>query len=251
MQKIFVKSAMILIFQLIVFSSLFGCAGFKEKLSWDNEDENLTLNERYTSLGYTHLDGLYYSTGSSIIYADHEFDADPETFEIIGVVYSKDKNYVYKQGSIVEGADPSTFDIITEHVPDSNLLGFSVSYARDKDSVFYNTKRIDGADPNTLEPLAWKYSRDKNNVFKEHQIIDGADRDSFDVLFNYWAKDKNRVYCFNGIVEGADSDTFEMINFDWWKDKNSVYKFTSCQKLEGVDPSLFNPEEYRKQNNQF
>lgn len=38
-------------------------------------------------------------------------NADPKTFRVIKNCYSKDANYVYDGGEIIEGADPRTFTV--------------------------------------------------------------------------------------------------------------------------------------------
>ena len=38
-------------------------------------------------------------------------NADPQTFEVLNETYAKDKNHVYKNGEVLDGVDPESFEI--------------------------------------------------------------------------------------------------------------------------------------------
>ncbi len=110
--------------------------------------------------------------------------ADPATFEpkIVesftvsqGNSYrnwvSSDKNHVYYQDKIIEGADPSSFTF-DEEVP----------ITKDVDDVFLDFKKLPNADPvtykvifNTSSDFLGKvFGQDKNNCYLNYEILDCA-----------------------------------------------------------------------------
>jgi hypothetical protein len=164
-------------------------------------------------------------------YDTKEFSVDMETFEVIydqndfelekkvvnennGIEgffhpYSKDKNHVYYEGDIIEGADPNSFFMLQESEINSqnfNNLKFSQTYSADKNSVYFKNKKIKNADKNSFKIIkrikkgtpedffTLDYSRDKNNFYQSGEIITGIDIDSFKVLDNGYSKDKYSIF---------------------------------------------------------
>jgi hypothetical protein len=108
--------------------------------------------------------------------------ADPATFEPFIVRsfpisqgntfqawISRDKNYVYYQDRIVEGADPASF-VIDEEVP----------ITRDENDVFLYYKKIPVADSKTYEVVfntggggrGKVFGKDANNCYVEYEVLD-------------------------------------------------------------------------------
>lgn len=86
--------------------------------------------------------------------------------------YFKDKDYVYSRFGIVEGADPTTFEIM------------DYPYTRDKNYIFFKGKRIEGAIPNEFELLDYRLriARDKTKLFYRDKVLEGFDINTFKVI---------------------------------------------------------------------
>jgi len=167
--------------------------------------------------------------------------ADSSTFVPISSAtvdyYAKDKNYVYKNGQILQNADPQTFEFL--------IKPFN-SYQKDRNNVYFKGIVIQGADPVTFQGLGYDayshiYAKDKNNVYINETILSGADSATFQVIDNVnstFQKDKNNVYYQGIILKGADSINFEVLNFGYAKDKNNVYYFNGSV-IKNADPTSF------------
>ena len=147
---------------------------------------------------------------------------DPQTYEVINQLYSKDKNNIYYSDRKIIGADLSTFQIGSD--------GFS----KDKNNIYFGGKRILGIDKDTVKIIELPYIEDKNNVYYGNKKIEGADKNTFELTYdfesvvnNYYSKDKNNVYYENKKLKGIDVKTFKKIsrlvdNF-LIEDKNGFY----------------------------
>lgn len=74
-------------------------------------------------------------------------------------VYTKDKNFVFFDCHIVEGADPDSFEIISASYRDA--------YGRDADSVFFEDQEMLDADVDSFQPSQALYATDNFNVFRK------------------------------------------------------------------------------------
>ena len=154
---------------------------------------------------YKEIDGaIYYnwSNGATMKSENNLVkEADVATFESIKnkgkAVLGKDKNHVYKEGEILEFADPKTFESINEW------------YWKDKDKVFFLS------------------------VYGNKCVIENADPKTFEVLKNFWAADKNNVYYIDKTLLNTDIKTLEPIDKDWAKDNQSYYY--QHLKVNGLD----------------
>lgn len=197
----------------------------QERLFYYNDEINKvdfkTFSESNNDGGYVKIDGKIY------FYDDDELleleNVDVETFKILDLNYSKDKNNVYSYNSKLEGIDPNKFKI----------LGWG-SYTKDDKNVYFGGEKISNADVNSFEFLGKNfliYSKDKNNVFNGKDLIEEADPETFEILKNldcnyYYTKDKNHVYEYGKIIEGADPKTFSVDEFKicgYAEDKNNCY----------------------------
>lgn len=112
---------------------------------------------------------IYAIDNKSVFINDNRIvNADPETFTINlfedphFYTWSKDKNHVYFRGQKVYGADPITFEVISEgNMKDCSYRG----YGKDSSKVFYGTEEIMFADPDTFQILGGEYSKDSNRTF--------------------------------------------------------------------------------------
>ena len=116
---------------------------------------------------------------------------DPNSFEVLQFGFTKDKFHVYDKDSLVEGADPATFEFITGSM-----------WAKDKKSYFYKGKLVSYVDYGSFRYLDYNYAVDKNNVYYDDQIIKGADAKTFKhIEGSQDGKDKNGCYRYGEKVD--------------------------------------------------
>ena len=131
--------------------------------------------------------------------------ADPTTFEVISeeLQLAKDKTYVFSENEVIKGADASTFILLAD--PWNNKTHYS-TYAKDKNFVFFyngisasrgaeEVHKIESVDPISFTVLLTK------------SVFPSIDWQAFLV----YAKDSKHVYSEDSIVEEADSATFEIL----------------------------------------
>ena len=130
----------------------------------------------------------YMTDGKRVFYFEREIKgADPDTFQVLEHAFSKDKNHVYYETEKieenintsavkvlnkfyfkdnknvylmygkVEGADPDTFELLTDNM----------GYSKDKNNVYYTFSVVEGADVKTFEIIKeiFAYAKDKNNLY--------------------------------------------------------------------------------------
>lgn len=91
----------------------------------------------------------YYAKDAQHVYNMKMLNKDPvmlakanaESFKVLPYDYAKDKNYVYYQGNIFDGADASTFQVIVNN------------YTKDKNHVYFSGKVLSGADSLTVKAV--------------------------------------------------------------------------------------------------
>jgi len=197
----------------------------------------LTLSVTLTSChsGYEEKDGkIYYKwihggnwTRESTLLED----ADAETFEAIdnhiNVHLGKDKNHVYKDASIIEHADPRTFEQVKEY------------YWKDKSNVYLiqyggTDCRIKNADPKSFKVLKdYNWSLDNNNVYYDFEKLKDVNPKTFIALNEKWGKDNRYYYYQNQRLDSLDYKTAEIViayfgdeparPSDYIKDAKNVY----------------------------
>ncbi|MDO8604267.1 MAG: DKNYY domain-containing protein [bacterium] len=154
-------------------------------------------------------------------------NSNGETFKILDENYAKDSNAVYYQQKKLEGADPSTFEIVYQTYPEGGAPAYPSGYTKDKSSLFYQGVRVEGADPITFKLIGYGvFAHDKNFVYgsiaKKLLWIDAS---TFEIVSDGYFKDKNAVYYGEGaVVNNADPATFKYLSGGYLKDKNSVWK---------------------------
>ncbi len=161
---------------------------------------------------------------------------DPQTYEVINQLYSKDKNNIYYSDRKIIGVDLPTFQRIDEHI-----------YSKDKNNIYFRGKKISGADKDTFEKIdKYNYSKDKNNIYYNDKKIEGVDKNTFELTYDfgsvvneYYSKDKNNVYYENKKLKGIDVKTFKKIsrlvdNF-LIEDKNGFYIVEKDGSIAPID----------------
>jgi len=206
-------------------------------------DEVKYFNDKY---------GMYYvrESGDNV---QGRFDADPETFRLIGpyqnngfvVHFFADKDNVYcfipphdsdKQhysGTYeylnpegvykIEGADPESFNVINNpfSLDPSNVSGLNV-FAKDKNYVYFVNLIVEGANPKNYESLWGGYGKENDKFYFRQYLLKDIDTKSFEVMDCGYAKDKNHVYFGKDIIEGADLQSFTVEHCQA-KDISNVY----------------------------
>ena len=153
--------------------------------------------------------GVYSIDGDSDNLVLEKLPYDPQTYEVINQLYSRDKNNIYYDNKKIEGADLPTFQRIDEYI-----------YSKDKNNIYFRGKKISGADKDTFEKIdKYNYSKDKNNIYYDDKKIEGVDKNTFELTYDfgsvvneYYSKDKNNVYYENKKLKGIDVKTFRKIN---------------------------------------
>lgn len=173
-------------------------------------------------------------------------DTDPATFEYIGHYnyndYAKDKNGVYFNNRVIEGADPKTFQYVGgPYTKDKSHV--YAAYAGFDEQMNYSGARaiIKDADVATFQFIGGVYAKDALNIFNGNQIMKNVDFPTFVYIgskkeYEYvgpmdgpmdegYAKDKNYIYFYGRplIMENIDVDTFIDIGGGYAKDKGKVY----------------------------
>ena len=167
---------------------------------------------------------IYSMDGDSDKLVLEKLPYDPQTYEVINQLYSKDKNNIYYSDRKIIGVDLPTFQRIDENI-----------YSKDKNNIYFRGKKISGADKDTFEKIdKYNYSKDKNNIYYNDKKIEGVDKNTFELTYDfgsvvneYYSKDKNNVYYENKKLKGIDVKTFKKIsrlvdNF-LIEDKNGFY----------------------------
>ena len=153
--------------------------------------------------------GVYSIDGDSDNLVLEKLPYDPQTYEVINQLYSRDKNNIYYDNKKIEGADLPTFQRIDEYI-----------YSNDKNNIYFRGKKISGVDKETFEKIdKYNYSKDKNNIYYDDKKIEGVDKNTFELTYDfgsvvneYYSKDKNNVYYENKKLKGIDVKTFRKIN---------------------------------------
>lgn len=178
--------------------------------------------------------GIYNIDGDSDNLVLEKLPYDPQTYEVINQLYSKDKNNIYYLNRKIIGADLPTFQIGSD--------GFS----KDKNNIYLEGKKILGVDRDTIKIIELPYIKDKNNVYYGNKKIEGADKNTFELIYDfgsvvnrYYSKDKNNVYYENKKLKGIDVKTFKKIsrlvdNF-LIEDKNGFYIVEKDGSIAPID----------------
>ena len=180
--------------------------------------------------------GVYSIDGDSDNLVLEKLPYDPQTYEVINQLYSRDKNNIYYDNKKIEGADLPTFQRIDEYI-----------YSKDKNNIYFRGKKISGVDKETFEKIdKYNYSKDKNNIYYDDKKIEGVDKNTFELTYDfgsvvngYYSKDKNNVYYENKKLKGIDVKTFKKINrlVDNFliEDKNGFYIVEKDGSIAPID----------------
>jgi hypothetical protein len=146
-------------------------------------------------------------------------DADPKTFTVLDSKrYAKDKSHAFFDGKIIEGADPATFNSVSEW------------FAKDKNRGYrsqYPVMSSRGASFRTIDSN-W-YSTDGVDVFYDTSPLGVCDTKHFRLVFNdardLWTTDGCSYYYMSFKVPSDDYRNVAIFENSGGlsKDKNYVY----------------------------
>lgn len=164
-------------------------------------------------------------------------DADAETFEVLEQKeYAKDKKNVYREGKIIEGADPDSFEVLEN------------DFARDKDQGYFQSKAIPNSIGKDFKVLRWRFSTDGSEVFWELKPLGVTDIENFRFLntdkSDPWSTDGRHYFSYGSKIPSTayeDITVFENSS-GYAKDKEHVYSydkiFDSDSKGQKLDPPI-------------
>ena len=188
------------------------------------------------------LEKGYSADGEKVFFGREEFlpgTVDAATFEQVGSSdFFRDKNRVYMDDKIVEGADSATFEYLPSKTY-GNAKNFD--YARDARSVFYQGVKVAGCDPKTHKIIDFQTHRDARHLYLLTEKI-SDDPDHFQELDADYSKDSANVYWKSKKI-GADPATFRVLlvedsnGFAFAKDAKNVYY--CALKVDRADAATF------------
>lgn len=286
LREIVVAAFIILVALAVSFSVLRETPSSQEGRVVNMQDflQESPLQQQYSGLSLG--DDYFKTEEGEIVFKRHGWapielkDADPESFETLtcrncmgggAEGYAKDANYLYKDGSIVEGVDPSQIksldafgqpiastspwrDAAYVVIPGYKVLGEATGYE-------FSTKwTISGADPATFSVIEWPYAKDADAVYYMNKLVYGADVNTFGkvpmtipqalsgnkypfpyLLKSHFFQDNKAVYIKGVPVDGINaSSALTALPFEYLKDGENVF-FVSYEEASPVrvDPESF------------
>lgn len=160
----------------------------------------------------------------------HELpNVDAASFKRVNGWLGRDRNHVYYEDKLVEGANPAT------------LKAKKKPLCADSKDYYYKGKALYVADMGTFQVLRMDdshlWAKDRQNVYFDDMTIKGADAGTFRIINSYEATDKSRVYYFGKVLEGADPATYTIMNGGYAKDSRHVWYYGKL--VEGADAATF------------
>lgn len=161
----------------------------------------------------------------------------------------RDPAKMYFGDRVIAGADPATYQELTE------LVG------RDAGRVYYNGYVVDGADPDTFVAVNARFGKDAQRVYRREfartswpfghpddvlVAVRDSDPASFESFgdMGAWARDDNLVYLWGEPKKKLDPASFEFLGEtptnSWARDDRGLYRSNGTLKVAGVDGAKFN-----------
>lgn len=179
------------------------------------------------SYSYSKRNGQVYYDGKVV------HGADSHSFLDLGYGYGKDRNHVYRYGTILEYVDPSSFRVDRRFSADNRPSfgrpdgghhycerpGYYVSTF----DVFYNGEKVPGAASSSFVILKEGYAKDAFNVYWMGKKIPGASTSSFVCLGNGYAKDAFDAFWEGCKINGASVSSFKVTSGFYAEDSFDVY----------------------------
>ena len=179
------------------------------------------------SYSYSKRNGQVYYDGKVV------HGADSHSFLDLGYGYGKDRNHVYRYGTILEYVDPSSFRVdrrfSADNRPSSGRPDGGYHYCERPGyyvstfDVFYNGEKVPGAASSSFVILKEGYAKDAFNVYWMGKKIPGASTSSFVCLGNGYAKDAFDAFWEGCKINGASVSSFKVTRGFYAEDSFDVY----------------------------
>jgi DKNYY family len=133
-------------------------------------------------------------------------EADPASFEVLSVYpwrWTKDQSHVWFDLSLVAGADPSSFVLLSNG-----------QYAKDCCQVYWNGGVVDGGgNPASIKLYPYTdYAGDDAHVYFLGSIVPEANPSAFIDLGDGYGKDQQHVWFDGNLVPAPDPASFKALN---------------------------------------
>lgn len=160
-------------------------------------------------------------------------EADAKSIKVLSPIYMRDATQVFCEDSLIEDADPETFEVIDD----------TTALSRDAKHVFAACFTVKGADPASLVHLGGSYISDNKAIYCSFGKLK-CDYDSFEMIGQHFAKDKDHIYWSTKKVKDADMQSFHLLDevnegipdddhhSEWAADKNSIYNANGLTRLK-------------------
>lgn len=153
-------------------------ATFEILETWFSRDKNhvYVSGQIFTNdpANFEHVDGNIYIDSQYIYWSTKPISDEPQNLVVIGsfgyYTYLKDSQAAFVNGNPINGADPNTFEVVSE------------GYSRDAENAFYFDGMIPDADLDTFAALEQQYALDGAVAYWMGKPIPGSDPDTFTVL---------------------------------------------------------------------
>ena len=153
-------------------------------------------------------------------------NADAASFEVLPHLYGRDRNHVFREGTLLANADPATFQLVAD------------TYAKDRERVFFLDRTIEGADPETFRLLDEFLAIDARQVYDRGRAVIGADPLTFEpIAGTSLAADRQHVFVSGALQPKVDRSSFEHLGHDYYADRHGVY--CGVERIEGADRGSF------------
>lgn len=184
--------------------------------------------------------------------------ADAPTFEVFDRTYARDKEHVYINGHLLQGAQAVSFELLDrpgfskdnrrvyQHDqpistdPDNfELLGSDLS--KDSTNVYWSDGTVLSEDPENFAIVSdlnhYLFAKDGTTVYVNGNPIAGAAPATFRVLDGGYSRDDRRAFYFDAPIPGADVPSLRPLEGPYALDAQRVYWMGKA--IEGADPATF------------
>ncbi len=155
--------------------------------------------------------------------------ADAATFEAFDRTYARDREHVFINGHLLQGADADSFRLL-------DRPGFS----RDRDRVYQHDRTI-STDPDNFEFLGNDLSRDSVHVYWADGTVLSREPTNFVVIADeddyLFAKDGSTVFVNGNVIAGASPASFRVVHGAYSHDAANVFYFDT--RIPGADVATF------------
>jgi hypothetical protein len=152
--------------------------------------------------GYQKKNGTVLYFGEPLLHSCAEtFQAVTCNFKIRDY-YARDHAHVFYRDTLVRGADPATFEVISQW------------YARDCRTGYFYGKAIPNSHGPCFQMVADYYARDHKRVFFHGRWLKSADPMHFQAVGMNYFTDQRHVYYDGKAIKDADATSFLLIGGD-------------------------------------